>query len=224
MPRFPMVCFATLCAAASSASAAVATFDTLSEGDAGASFTLNGITFFALDDRATPGFINFSIERADGTVSSSGFSPPNMLGFGSWVPGPGAAFSQCGSFMFTTGTVQTHASIDVFEWLSPPGNLISLEALRQGVVVSSASAVIPGNFQINHWTLSVSGTPFDTLRVIGSGAADRGIFIGLVDNVVVTPAPASVLPFAALALMGTRRRPPCRSAPRRRPGPHSRPG
>ena len=224
MNHFTRACLVASLAGVSAAQASIATFDAFAEGDIGPSFNDAGITFFNLDDRATPGYVNFSIERADGTVSSSGFSPPNMLGFGSWVPGPGAAFSQCGSFMFTTGTVQTHASIDVFEWLSPPGNLISLEALRQGVVVSSASAVIPGNFQINHWTLSVSGTPFDTLRVIGSGAADRGIFIGLVDNVVVTPAPASVLPFAALALMGTRRRPPCRSAPRRRPGPHSRPG
>lgn len=207
MPRFPMVCFATLCAAASSASAAVATFDTLSEGDAGASFTLNGITFFALDDRATPGFINFSIERADGTLSGSGFSAPNTLGFGSWVPGPGAAFSQCGSFSFTTGSVQTFAAIDVFEWLSPPGNTISLQAFRNGNLVASDSAVVPANFQINHWTLSVSGTPFDTLRLIGSGSGDRGIFIGLVDNVVVIPAPHAAIALLGLAALARRRRP-----------------
>jgi hypothetical protein len=190
----------------SMAGASIVTFDSLIEGDIGPSFTDSGITFFNLDDRATPGFVNFSIERADGTLSGSGFSPPNTLGFGSWAPGPGAAFSQCGSFMFTTGTVQTHASIDVFEWLSPAGNTISLEAFRNGVLVASDSAVIPGNFQINHWTLSVSGTPFDTLRVIGSGPSDRGIFIGLVDNVVVTPAPHAALGLAAAAVLGWRRR------------------
>lgn len=191
---------------ASIAGASIVTFDSLSEGDIGPSFTDSGVTFYNLDDRATPGFVNFSIERADGTLSGPGFSSPNTLGFGSWVPGPDAAFSQCGSFLFTTGTVQTHASIDVFEWLSPAGNTISLEAFRDGVLVNSDSAVIPGNLQINHWTLSVSGTPFDTLRVIGSGPNDRGIFIGLVDNVVIIPAPQAALGLAFFAAFRLRRR------------------
>ncbi|MCE7975448.1 MAG: hypothetical protein DYG92_14180 [Leptolyngbya sp. PLA1] len=205
MKRVTLLCLAMPLAGASVASASIANFDSFAEGDIGLSFTDAGITFFNLDDRATPGFRTFTIEAAAPTLSGPGFSPPNALGFGSWVPGPGAAFSQCGSFMFTTGSVQTHASIDVFEWLSPAGNIISLEAFRNGVLVASDSAVIPGNFQLNHWTLSVSGTPFDTLRVIGSGSSDRGIFIGLVDNVVVTPAPHTALVLAAL--LGRRRRP-----------------
>lgn len=188
------------------ASASIATFDSFAEGDIGPSFTDAGITFFNLTDRASPGFINFSVENAAPTLSGPGFSPPNALGFGSWVPGPGAAFSQCGSFMFTTGTVQTHASIDVFEWLSPPGNTITLQAFRNGVLVDSDSAVIPGNFQINHWTLAVSGVEFDTLTLIGSGPSDRGIFIGLVDNVIVTPAPGTAIGLAAIGLFGQRRR------------------
>ncbi len=189
---------ATLCLllggfGASPARASIATFDLFSEGDLGLSFIDTGITFFGLDDRTGSGDVPFSCDRADGTLSGAGFSPPNALGFGSWVPGPDAAFSQCGSFSFSTGTVQTFASIDVFEWMSPAGNMIWLEAYLNGVMVNSEGVVIPGNGQINHWNLSVSGVPFDTLRVNGSGSADRGIFIGLVDNVVVVPAPCSAL-------------------------------
>lgn len=206
MKKITVLCLALSYAGANVAGASIATFDSFAEGNIGPTFSDAGITFFNLDDRATPGYIDFSIERAEPTLSGAGFSPPNALGFGSWVPGPGAAFSQCGSFMFTTGAVETHASIDVFEWLSPAGNTISLEAFRNGVLVASDSAVIPGNFQINHWTLSVSGTPFDTLRVIGSGPADRGIFIGLVDNVVVTPSPPAAFGLLALGALRRRRR------------------
>ncbi|MBL8762447.1 MAG: hypothetical protein JNL50_14220, partial [Phycisphaerae bacterium] len=89
--------------------------------------------------------------------------------------------------------------------MSPAGNTISLEAYRNGVLVNSDSAVIPGNFQINHWTLKVSGVAFDTLRVNGSGPTDRGIFIGLVDNVVIAPAPATAV-LGVLGLVAPRRR------------------
>ncbi len=187
------------------AGGSTATFDALVEGDLGLTFIDGGITFFDFDDRTGAGFVNFSCERADGTVSGPGFSPPNMLGFGSWVPGSGAAFQQCGSFWFSAGGVQTSASADVFEWMSPAGNMIWLEAYRGGVLVDSQGVVIPGNGLINHWTLSVSGTPFDTLRVNGTGPYDRGIFIGLVDNVVVVPSPGAALVLPALCAFRRRR-------------------
>lgn len=142
------------------ASAAVATFDTLPEGDLGPTFVDGGITFYDLDDRAGPGPVNFSCEQADGTLSGSGFTSPNVLNFSAWAPGPFAAFDQCGSFRFTTGGVQTFASVEVWEWLSPPGNRIWLEAYMGATLVSSTSVEIPGNLQINHWTLSLSGVPF----------------------------------------------------------------
>lgn len=186
------------------ATAEIATFDGLSEGVIGTSFTLNGITFFDLDDRAGGFPVTFTCERADGTLSGPGFSPPNTLGFGAWVPGPGAALSQVGSFWFTTGSVRTSASVDVFEWLSPAGNRIALEAFLNGVLVNSTSVVIPGNMQLNHWTLHVSGVSFDTLRINGSGSGSNGTFIGLVDNVVIVPAPASV--FFGLTLLAAPRR------------------
>lgn len=200
-----ILCITLQCVGVGVAGASIATFDSLGEGDLGTTFTDGGITFFSLDDRATIGDGSFNCERADGTLSSSGFSAPNALGFGAWVPGPFAAFSQCGSFSFKDGTVQTFASIDVFEWMSPAGNTIWLEAYRNGVLVNSSGAVIPGNFEINHWTLSVSGVAFDTLRVNGSGPTDRGIFIGLVDNVVIAPAPATAV-LGVLGLVAQRRR------------------
>ena len=204
MKKASMACLMASSVVVGSAGATVATFDSLAEGDLGLSFTDSGMTFFNLDDRTGAGFVPFSCERADGILSGSGFSPSNALGFGSWVPGSGAAFQQCGSFWISPGAVQTFASVDVFEWLSPAGNIISLEAYRNGVMVGSAGAVIPGNGLINHWTLSVSGVSFDTLRVVGSGPSDRGIFIGLVDNVLVIPAPASAV--GLLSLLATCRR------------------
>ncbi len=191
--------------AGSAASGAVATFDTRSEGDLGETFVDGGITFFELDDRAGPGPVSFSCERADGTLSGTGFTPPNVLSFSAWVPGPLAAFDQCGSFRFTTGSVQTFASVDVWEWLSPPGNQIWLEAYMGATLVNSTSVVIPGNLEINHWTLSVSGVPFDSLRVNGTGPGSLGTFIGIVDTVVVTPAPWSALGLIGLGA-GRRRR------------------
>lgn len=199
------LCLAVQCFGAGIAGASIANFDSLTEGDLGQSFTSSGITFYNLDDRAGAGFIPFSCERAEGTLSGPGFSPNNTLGFAAWVPGPGAALSQCGSFWFTTGTVQTAASLDLFEWLSPAGNTVSLEAFHNGVLVNSASVVMPGNNLLNHWNLSISGAPFDALRVNGSGPTDRGIFIGLVDNVTVVPAPCSALGLAALGALRRRR-------------------
>jgi hypothetical protein len=206
-----MAAWAGIVALRGAASASIADFDGLTEGDLGPSFTTGGITFYDLDDRAGGFPVSFACEQADGTLSGPGFSPPNTLGFGAWAPGPDAVLSQVGSFWFTTGAVETFASVDVFEWLSPAGNTITLEAFSEGVLVRSVSVEIPGNGQLNHWTLSVSGVPFDSLRVNGSGPGAKGTFIGLVDNVVVVPAPASAL---WVVLVGSLRR--GRSRPRRR--------
>lgn len=199
------LCLAAACGFGGVASAAIATFDSLSEGALDKSFTDGGITFFDLDDRAGGFPVTFTVERADGTLSGPGFSPPNTLGFGGWVPGSGAAFAQCGSFKFTTGAVQDFASIDVFEFFSYAGNLISLEAYLGGALVNSTSIVLPGNFQINHWNMSVSGELFDTLVLTGSGPTDRGVFFGLVDNVVISPEPATFVGLAFLCALRRRR-------------------
>lgn len=199
------VCLAAGCGFGAVANASIATFDDFIEGALDISFSSGGITFFDLDDRAGGGPVTFAIEQADGTLSGSGFSPPNALGFGGWAPGPYAAFGQCGSFQFSTGAVQNFASVDVFEWMSYAGNTISLEAYLDGAMVDSTTIVLPGNGLINHWNLSVSGTPFDTLRVNGAGPTDRGVFFGLVDNVVVVPEPATVLGLVVLCALWRRR-------------------
>lgn len=178
----------TLCALCGSAGADIATFDAMSEGDAGTTFLNGGITFYGFDDRAG-GPATFSIDRADGTLSGVGFSSPNAMGFGSWVPGPSAAFAQCGEFWFTTGSVRTFASLDVFEWMSYGGNSITLQAYLGGGLVASDSVLLPGDLALNHWHLSVSAAGFDRLRLVGSGPTDRGVFFGLIDNVMVVPTP-----------------------------------
>lgn len=192
---------------AGAAGGATATFDTFPEGILGTSFTDGGITFFDFD-RRLPGDPNlFVVEQADGTLSGPGFSPPNTLGFGGWAPGPSAAFSRCGSFRFTTGTVQDFASLEIFEFFSDAGNVITLEAYLGSTLVNSDSITLPGGASIHHWTLSVSGEDFDSLRLISTGPGNDGVFFGLVDNVVVTPEPATwtLLSLACVALAGRRR-------------------
>lgn len=203
MRRIAKLLLAVGCVSGGVANASIATFDSFAEGDLGTSFTDGGITFFGFDDRAG-GTGHFTAERADGTLSGAGFSAPNALGFGGWSPGQFAAFGQCGSFSFTTGVVQSFASVEVFEFFSYGGNTIALEAYLGGALVNSTSITLPGNLQINHFSLSVSGAAFDTLRVTGGGPTDRGVFFGLVDNVVVVPAPGSAL--LLLGVCAVRRR------------------
>jgi hypothetical protein len=107
----------------------------------------------------------------------------------------------------TTNTVETSASLDVFTCYSDVeylGNTVTLQAIRNGVVVAENSDLLNAMWgRTSH--LSVSGVDFDTLRLYGSGDALGGDFVGVLDNVVITPEPSALGLVAACALLDWRR-------------------
>lgn len=187
------------------AQSAVATFDGLAEGTTSFDFTDGGIRFFNLDCRmgeARP----FVIES--GSLTDPGFSSTNVLDFCGYAPGPGYSVGRCGQFDMTTDSPATSGSLDLFVASLNAGNSIYLEALWGGQAVASTVITIPSFPEFcRHYTLSVSGVTFDTLRLRGEGPHESGIFLGAVDNVTITPEPAtmSLLALGGLAILRRRK-------------------
>ena len=186
-----------------------ATFDDLSEGSVGTSFSDGGLTFSDLDMRE-PGVSNypFAIDQADGTLSSP-FSPPNALGFGAYEVGPMASFDRFGSAWVDFSGVGLSASLDVFsEYFSGEGNIsqntLSLEAWNGSIMVASTSTTFTTQSGVQEHSLALSGVaPFDRLELYSSGPVDDGVSFILVDNVTVTVVPEpSNLPLLTLGLVG----------------------
>ncbi|NJO75278.1 MAG: PEP-CTERM sorting domain-containing protein [Leptolyngbyaceae cyanobacterium RM1_406_9] len=206
-------------AISSGAIAAVATFDSLSEGTAGTTLTDGGITFFDLDQRLADTIPSFSIESAAPELFDSSFSAPNYLSFGSFAEGEEFGFGRFGSTRIAAGTPGTAASLDLFSLLfSPSSNALTLEALLGETVVASTSVALSafepiGEDGLVRQTVAIADVTFDQLRLIASGPDDDGVvFIGL-DNVRIeettsVPEPASVASILAIGalLIGIRRR------------------
>ena len=162
---------------------AVADFDHFEEGILYGSFEDGGITFFDFDRRLQGDPNWFVCERADGDLSGDPhFTPPNTLGFGGWAPGPPLAYSRCGEFKMTTDQVQTSASLE-FWGGSEVGNGMTLEAYLDDELNGSTVIEFPYGYQ--HYTVSISGVEFDTLRLNGWGPAHDGCFFAVVDHVVI---------------------------------------
>ena len=185
----------------SPALAAIATFDSSSEGVLGTTITDGGITFFDLDERLSPDQLpyTFSVESTTAEQLGSSFSASNYLTTGGFVPGPGLSFGRFGSARITTGRVEQSASLELFSQLfSPSGNILTLEALLDGNRVASNSVALAdfeviGNGPLLHKTLAVSDVAFDELRLVASGPNDDGVaFIGI-DNVRAVPEPSSIV-------------------------------
>ncbi|MCL4222442.1 MAG: hypothetical protein KJZ65_13845 [Phycisphaerales bacterium] len=199
----------TVCCVGAVASAAVggiATFDSFTEGVLGWSFWDAGIHFYN-PDNYTPEGSRFICERADGTLSGPYFSSPNALTLTGYVPGPNAGYSRVGSFYASVGGPSDYARVEVFYfYLTSTGNTISMEALRNGVVVGSDSFVVTTPFQA-HRTLEIDGPEFDEIRIVGSGPNEAGAMFALFDNFEIrgVPAPVSAL-VLVLPLVGRRRR------------------
>ena len=177
----------------SSARSGIATFDSLDEGSASATFMDGGITFFDPDNYVNDDTDVFVIEQADGTLGGPFFSPPNALTMNGAAPGPEASFSRMGSFWATTGSVQDMVSIDLFLFVDAliENNTITLEAFLDKTSVGSHSFTMT-SFGTFHRTLSISGVEFDTVRLHGAGDLDSGAWFGLVDNVVMIPEPVTI--------------------------------
>jgi len=195
---------------ASPTRAAVATFDSFSEGFSETSITDGGITFFDLDERlsANERPYLFSIEGTTSDLLGSSFSTPNYLTTENYVPGSNLSFGRFGSARITTGKVETAASLELFSQLfSPSNNILTLEALRNGELVGSKSVALAdfeviGAGPLLHTTLALSGVAFDELHLVASGPDDDGVaFIGI-DNVSAVPEPTSTLGVLAFGALG----------------------
>ncbi len=195
--RTPLLVAALVLSAASAgAQTLTANFEIQSEGWFAQTYTEGSLTFQNLD-QAFPGGsnYNFAIERADGTLAGQpGFTPVNTLGFGGYSPGTGAAFSRCKSFdIVWGGATASEAQIELYEFGNSAGNTVTLQALAGGVVVATDAFTFGGGFSLQHHTLHVLNSSFDSLHVVGGGASDNGVFFALVDTLRVELAGAGTL-------------------------------
>lgn len=152
----------------------------------------DGIRFFDLDQRFGEPAYNFAVDHAEESILDNypeHYSSPNVLTFGGYSPGAGLTFGRCGEFKFSIDQLATEASAEFFWSGSFWGNSVRMEALLAGAVVATDNFVLPAQAS-GHFTLAVSGSTFDTIRIRGLGA-DDGIFFAVVDNVLVDAPVAS---------------------------------
>jgi hypothetical protein len=184
-----VLCIAVCGLCAGAALGEVATFDDLSEDWIGASFTDGGIYFYDLDNRLDPDPW-FCIEWASENLGQYApyFTPPNALSWTILQIGPLTGFFRCGEFRFSPvlGGVRNYASLELWDYSPVGGNTVTLEAYMGTQLVNSASITILPRPPVHHYTLQVSGVPFDNLRLKGSGSYQQGCWFGPVDTVVVT--------------------------------------
>ena len=192
----------------------VANFDDLTEQifTHSASFTDGGITFFDPYDPVLGG--NFSIENISADLAADPhFSPPNVLAFNGFVPGPHGAYGGITSFEFTSNSLENYASFDM--WVAQDasaGNTITFEGIRNGSVVSTCTYTVgspPQQGEIAYVSMSVSGGPFDTFEFITTGTRNQGRAFANIDNVTVSvPEPGSMSLVFGGAIFALRRRRP----------------
>lgn len=191
------------------ASANVANFDTKSEGTFATSIVDGGITFSNLDQFLGSGGTDvFAIDRADGDLTGfSGYSPLNVMTFGGWSPGTGAAFGRMGTFDFGLGPA-SFASVEIFS-LENSASTITLQGKLGASVVNSTFVSIPGDGTIHHWTLSLPTASYDSFHILSTSGANSGASFVTFDNVTVTPVPEpasmAVLGLGAIGLIRRRR-------------------
>lgn len=194
---------------ASPATAALATFDSFTEGFDTPVLTDGGITFSDLDQRLSGSTPLFTIEGADESLTSP-FSPPNVLTFGGYAPGPGASFGRFGSATISTRELASVASLDIFNLQFPAtDNILTLEAYLDGTLVGSNSVNFnkTDDIGILYRQLSISDVTFDKLRLVASGSEDEGVLFISIDNVridqtAIVPEPSSVLGLLMLGVSG----------------------
>ncbi len=208
----------TICAAGASAQI-FETFESFDEGVLGDSFVHAGIAFhdannvsgqypdgtpFGPDELGS----DFIIEQADlfyNDFPAYG-SPVNSLTFGrSYVPGENLSIGPLASIWMSLDAVATNASLDIAFYENGPWGGIEyrLDALRDGTIVASDAFVISdlgGRDNPTFDTLAVDSAPFDQLHLYATINGQYTAPRGMIDDIVITPAPAA--PFALL-LAGT---------------------
>jgi hypothetical protein len=197
----PLLGLLACCTVQSAAQAAVATFDSLSEGFYGTELIDGGIRIFDPDWYIPGEQTAIAIDRADENLGDDPFfSSPNGMGMGGYSPGPIGGGSRFGSISFELegGGNGDYASVDL--WLNQLDgpNRVVLAAYFGGALVDTASVGGPIDCCDVHRSLEVFGV-FDSLRLFGIGPQNDGAAFMLVDNVRIDAVP---LP-AGLWLMGS---------------------
>ncbi len=203
-----LICACAASLAVVSQASLVANFDSFSEGGGVDQITDGGITFSNVF-RHQGGYTNFTIEDASLTLSGPGFSPPNALAFGGYLIGGGAAFGAFGGMDFTSGTLATKVSLEL--WTLPldmGGNTVTLTGYRNGVVVNTDSFTFGNSFSPVHRQFALPTDDYDFFHLGSDGPSVSGDSFILVDNVTVNavPEPLLTVAFGTLLLAGARRK------------------
>ena len=163
----------------------VASFDTLTEGNLGTLFTNGGITF-SNPSNGLIGTVNFMCEEATSMPSILGpYTPPNILGMGGYVPGPGHGYPRFKSLEATTGQVEAVAHVTAHLLNVNPGNQIVLELWLGGAVVASTSYTVLNSPQYQWVQLASYDIPFDHVVVRAQGPTDGGVVYACFDDVAL---------------------------------------
>ncbi len=133
-----------------------------------------------------------------------------------WVPdGQPAGLGELGELDFyvfqSTRVLANHAQLDIWYFDDGGRNTLTLEGLRNGVVVASTSfAELPPTSQFLHVGLSLDGGPYDTFRLLSSGPDNDGHSSFVFDNVIVRttlePSTLTLVAVGGLVLLARRRR------------------
>lgn len=212
MRKWVFAAIAATSVTAARADVFTATFDEFSEGFFSNDLSSGGVHFYAIDQNLGGGD-NFTIEWANSSDLGAWFTPPNVLGFGGYVPGSGEAFGRLKSFKFALANQGFHmqsVSMDFWTFLLQSfGNSVTLEGWYQGQLVNSDS-YSPGTFSVVHRTLSLPTDDYDEFRILCDGPIDNGVLFADVDNVRIqaqpVPEPLPLLILAPGLLLICRRR------------------
>lgn len=212
---------------AAGAQASFTTYEGLTEGFQGSTFTFNGVTYRDVN--------NVSGVQPDGSTFSPGEygdqliienaglfyndfpdygSASNSLTFGNtYIPGDNLSIGALASVYMDIADGATGASFDIAYYENGPwgGIVYHLDALQNGNVVASSSFTISdlgGRDNATFQRMSIAGAGFSTLHLYatlnGTYTAPRG----MIDNLLVTtpvPEPAT-LAALGLGLAALRRR------------------
>jgi hypothetical protein len=161
----------------SAAHAAVATFDSLTEGFYGSELIDGGIRFFDPDwyFPGVPG--TFAIDQADENLGDDPFfSEPNGMGLNIYQNGPQGGGGRFGSITFelADGRQGSVASVDVWINLLDAPNRLVLAAFAGDELIVATMIGGPINCCDVHRRLKIAAPePFDTVRLFGVGPRQR---------------------------------------------------
>lgn len=214
---------------AAHAGLSVSTYDDLSEGFKGDTFSYNGVTYsnvnntggvFPNGDMFTSADIGDQVIVEDATLLYNDFpswgSADKALTFGTaFIPGDNLSLGAIAKVDMTLDEVADFASLEMayFE-LGPWGGITySLDAYLNGQHVGTDSFVIAGNDpderdEIAFATMVIDGVRFDTLKLTATFGGEFSAPRILIDDLSINtvPAPASAGIALGLAGLASRRR------------------